>query len=316
MKLRNSRRLALSSAGLLCVSAGSLFSLSRCSGSVQAPPASSQPPSAPASMPNTSLYSPTTIPLGNVDSSCGKNQSNMQQQQVAWQQQNQQSGGGACVPQFQFYQSKISDLDVNLDCDDHVVGLTAKGGSQSQSVQLPIQSDGSVKGSFEFPQQVQNDGQGNMYCFVQTIYVIDGQATCAQPLAENGGGGPSQDTFKMNAQIEFVGGSGTPSDHESPSVYPSGSPSPEPSPSPSPEPSLVPRIYPPNPNPSSSPYSFPSPYPSSSPSTSPLPYPTYPPLPPPGPGPVPGGSAVLTCVVVNPCPIILNADTTCPLESP
>lgn len=125
--------------------------------------------------PPSDAYQPTAAPYGGFKVGCGPKQNQQQQsQQIQYQQQ---SAAPDCSPQLQFFSSKISDFDLRMDCDAGVVNVANLGSDQKKGA-FPIQDDGTVRGQLEFQQQIQNDGQGNVSCWVKTVIDFDGRANC------------------------------------------------------------------------------------------------------------------------------------------
>lgn len=164
-------------------SIGLLLTLAACGGADESSTDSAQPGEA---------YSPTTTPLGNFNVKCDQSPGQQIQQQSSYQQQQQQSGA-ACIPQFEYYSSVVTNFDVDLDCRNNQVLVTGKGLGQS-SAAIPIQGDGSWKGQVSVDQSVANDGKGNVFCKVKTIVNFDGNASCS----------PGQEGLNWGTKVDFA----------------------------------------------------------------------------------------------------------------
>ena len=185
-------------------------------------------------------YQPTAEPLGGFKVGCGTQQNQQPaQQQIPFKQQQQQTDPTSCSPQFQFYQSKFSDFDVQIDCDNNRVNIKSSGPDQ-QSKNIPIQSDGSVKGDLQYQQQVQNDGKGNVSCWVETVVNFNGQADCSKKTLNL----DTQAQFHAASKDQIPSAMGVPPviTSPTPSASPSASPAPTLSPAPSPTPSPSPTV--------------------------------------------------------------------------
>lgn len=195
--------------------------------------------------PESTPYAPTTVPLGNVNVSCDQAPGQQARQQVTYQQQQQSYHGKACTPQFEFFESRVSDFDVNLNCNRRQVQVTGVGIDQS-TTSLPIQSNGSWSGDVSFDQKVQNDGHGNLFCRIRTIVHFDGTASCG-----------NQGSVDFTSQVQFA-----PSEAGSTSelMTPIDAPLPDVSSSPDLEPIVLPSAEPSvSPSASASSCSFPVP---------------------------------------------------------
>lgn len=281
--------------------------------------------------PNPATNAPgAATDLGNFNLSCGGESSGQsgQQKQVPFQQQ-QQSG---CKPQkFQFQQQQAVNYDIDLDCDQKRVIVRNKGADQKQQ-SLPIQSDGTVKGSLQYQQQVTNDNRGNQVCWVEYRVNFDGKAQCgggtnptptatatpdptftilpipgstatATPTATATAPATGSDKLSLTTVVDFQ-----PSSAEAlrqigvqgPVVLPSATPSATVSPAPTPTATS---------SPGTSPSSSPSPSPSPSPTASPTATPTGTATPTATPSPT--GTPVVVCVVDDPCPIVGKTELSC-----
>ena len=143
-------------------------------------------PQAPAEVPS-GTDSPTEVPLGNFNMSCGQ-----QQQQIQTKFQQQQSPG--CAPQFVFSESKLSDWEVQLNCDARRVEIQSTG-LDRRNASIPIASDGTVQGKMSFQQQVKSDRKGHAVCWVEYQVVFDGKASC--------GGGGIKKGLNLSTQVAF-----------------------------------------------------------------------------------------------------------------
>jgi hypothetical protein len=228
--------------------------------------------------------------LGNFTLECGgESGSQQQQKQVPFQLQQQQSCG---KQQFQFKKATVDDFSVKLDCSSNTVTVTAKGnGQQQQQQSLSIQRDGTVKGKFTYPQQMQSDGKGHTVCWIQYDVNFDGKAQCdAQQSAAS-----EDDKLSLKTQVDLK----AVSNEELQQAGINGGPTPSPSASASPSPSVSPSMSP-------------SPSPSPSPSASASPSPSLSPSPSPSTSPSPSASPVVICIVEDPCPVVGSTDLSCP----
>ncbi len=246
---------------------------------------------------------PSSTGLGNFSFSCDGQSGS--QKQVQFQQQQQQG----CGQQVVFKETKVDDFQVDLDCDAGQVRVTVANesipDSEPEQAFLPIQSDGSVKGTLNYPQQIQSDGKGNTVCWVEYRVDFDGKAECEKPRDPQDPDSATDDVLSLTTQValeaadpdelEQAGISGGPGPSPSPSVTASPTPSPSVTASPTPSPSVTA-----SPTPSPSVTASPTPSPSVTASPTPTASPT--------------GSAVVVCVVENPCPIKATTDASCPSE--
>jgi hypothetical protein len=226
------------------------------------------------------------VPLGNFTLDCEGTQGQGQgqkQQQVQFKQQQQQQQSCKNQP-IQFQQQKVADFDFQVDCGSRQVVVKNKSAQDQKTEFLPIQQDGKVKGQMQFQQQVQNDGKGNLRCWVEYVVKFDGTASCATEPET----GAEQKAIQMQTEVGLD--PSTLDELQQAGIVPEGGASPSPSPSPSASPS---------PEPSGSP--SPSPSPSASPSASPSPTPTV----------TPTVIPVTVCVLDDPCPYVSDADLSC-----
>ncbi len=90
--------------------------------------------------------------------------------------------------------SKFSDFNMHLDCANRVVDAEPLDQS-ARRAQLPIDSDGTVRGNLQYPGQVNNDGQGNQQCWVDFVVAFDGRANC-----DDRGG----HSLSLNTMVNFM----------------------------------------------------------------------------------------------------------------
>jgi|GEM_PF-2182800 len=198
---------------------------------------------------------------GHFDFGCGfaDNPSGQQKQsqKSSYQPSQQQSCQKPAQQKIQYQeQSKITDFDVTLDCDQKQVVVKNQGKDQ-QREHFTIGRDGQVKGKMQFQGQMQSDGKGNQQCWVEYQVVFDGKATCPKP--ENTS---AQQQKKLELKTEVKLTSTTPERVKSSGFGVNFGPSPTPSysPAPSPTPSI-----------SISPIPLPSPLPTPTPSVTVIP---------------------------------------------
>ncbi|MBC7690842.1 MAG: hypothetical protein H7222_03680 [Methylotenera sp.] len=248
--------------------------------------------------------SPSATSLGGFALNCedqnGSNQQG-QQKQVPYQQQQsctQQQSSTSPVQQKQkltFKDSKVSDFDVTLACDRRVVVVKNKGFDQKEQT-IPISSDGSVKGTLSFQQQIQNDGKGHNQCYIGYVVNFDGKTNCSpQPTptatltaTPPSSSNPGQKSLQFTTVVDFR-------ETNSAELRAAGI-------SLGQQPGTVPS---PTPTPSVSPSVTPSASPSVTPSATPTPSVT------PTATPTVTVTPVEICVVTDPCPIEGKGDLSC-----
>jgi hypothetical protein len=249
--------------------------------------------------------------LGNFSFSCDGESAG--QKQVQFQQQQQQG----CSQQVQFTETRIEEFEVDLDCDNRRVAVRAAGpdalenlpvdaplpaGQQSQAF-LPIQSDGKVKGSLKYPQQIQSDGRGNTRCWVEYRVDIDGKAECEKPRDSTNPNSETDDVLNLTTQVSLA--AADPEVLQQAGILePNGGPGATPSPSMTP--TQLPGMTP-------TPTSTPTPTPTPTMTASPSPSPTVTVSPTPTASPT--GQAVVVCVVENPCSYKATTEASCPSEN-
>jgi hypothetical protein len=277
--------------------------------------------------PNPSSTAVASVNIGNFDVSCGQQSSIGQQSQKVPFQQHEQEGCNS-KHNIKFSHSQVSDFDVNLECDLDRVVVKNKGVDSKEST-FPIQSDGSVNGQMQYLQQIDDDGRGHPYCWVEYVVSFNGKAHCNHSFDMNTAPpsysradtsispSPTPSTaanyLELNTLVSLqnttpealvmagIADSSTatpnlPSSFETlPSAF-------------SPTPSVTPSI---TPKPTHSPTPFFTPTPISPPSINPTPHPTGSHTPLPTPTLVP----VTICVVDNPCPESCSTNISCP-QSP
>jgi hypothetical protein len=148
---------------------------------------------APSFASDTQVGSP---PLGGFNLNC---KGGMQQQQSSYQQQdNCGKSYGQATQSFEFVESKVSDFDLKLDCDNRYVSAQTKG-QTSQQAYFPIEQDGSVKGKMNYQQQMQSDGKGNQQCYVELEVDFDGKANCGRQESPE----QQQQQLSLNTKVNF-----------------------------------------------------------------------------------------------------------------
>jgi hypothetical protein len=241
-------------------------------------------------------------PMGDISMGCDGPASPMQQQQqVPYKRSQQQS---SCTSQqITFPEKGISDFHFEVDCDSRKVTSNVSGHPQSLpnghfvGGSYPMSEDGSFQGSMDYPQQIPNDGKGNISCWVKYVVVFNGKAGCTR-----GEDGEWQKSLDVQTTLQVAQGGPSPSPSPSVSPSPSSTPTSSPTASPTAEPSDEPSDGPtstPTPEPS------PSPSPSVSPSASPSPSVS------PSPRPSPTFSPIVFCVIDNPCPWVGDGHMSC-----